>query len=258
MPFMIYPPQPPEFQWTDDLVLEFARFTNSESSAMNGRYTDLATFKVRKTKRDWEIVEFSAKYWGHNEVRFSRGNDGSYGAGVNGIVVEEPIEKLLANGKIHSVRRLSDGEVFSVGDMIDYGCISGFSIEKDEMIVASENTAADYRIGLNRIKKVVKPKALFVTEDGVEIFEGGECWIVEEGNNSPYKWEQIIKDGMNEGEKYFASKRAAEDYIFLNKACLSVNDVKSIVSSGWSIGHGPTMSSFENDKLVKLAKSKLK
>jgi hypothetical protein len=211
-----------------------------------------------KTKRDWEIVAFSAKYWGLEEVRFSRGYDGSYSAGINGVVATEPIEKLLANGSIHSVRRLSDSEVFSIGDEVEYsisgerfvGKIDGFESYEEHMMATGEPHA--FRINMRHVQKVVKPKPLFVTEDGVEVFKGQtfyEVCIYDAGKSS---WCPIAESVLHEPPyaafyRYFSTKEAAEEYILLNKPCLSVNDLKGL----WCLERVSV------EELKELAKSKL-
>ena len=50
-----------QFIWTDELAIEFARFTNTESTAFQGRYADLELFKQSKSKKEepqWEILDF--------------------------------------------------------------------------------------------------------------------------------------------------------------------------------------------------------
>jgi hypothetical protein len=45
-----------EFQWNDDLVIEFARFTNHEAPTMQGRYSDIEQFKQSKIKEKEQVV----------------------------------------------------------------------------------------------------------------------------------------------------------------------------------------------------------
>ena len=74
---------------------------------------------------------------------------------------------------------------------------------------------------------------LFLTEDGKEIFEGDGYWYV---NIPPYEdgvlWEAIFVNKAVKGEdiptkdsKDFATKQAAENYIKMNKPCLSLKEV---------------------------------
>src|SRR5690606_23114725 len=72
--------------------------------------------------------------------------------------------------KIHSVKRLSDGEVFTIGDNTKYGCIDNFYI-KNNYLLATTVLESNGRY-LKDLEKSKKP--LFTTEDGVDIFEGDE------------------------------------------------------------------------------------
>ena len=67
--------QPVKFEWNDDLVLEFARFTNSESPTFQGRYADLDQFKASKqpdTKEKESCIKVSDIFLGESD-RYHRG-----------------------------------------------------------------------------------------------------------------------------------------------------------------------------------------
>ena len=97
-----------------------------------------------------------------------------------------------------------------------------------------------------------KPKPLFTTNDGVEIFEGGNCWIVEDDKESePFEWRDVCNGGMYGHQIYFSTKEKAEEYILLNKPLLSVSDICKLTSV-----YGKPMVNFEKD-VIRLAKDKL-
>lgn len=53
-----------EFEWTDDLVIDFARFTNNESLTFQGRYSDLLQFKrVHSAEPSAQPAETELKNW---------------------------------------------------------------------------------------------------------------------------------------------------------------------------------------------------
>jgi hypothetical protein len=107
-----------EFKWTDELVKEFVKFpilareTSKDVVDMNMRhFKEYVTLRNEKPvyqqpKQDWEIVE-------------------RCGAG------RLPIDYL--NWPIHSVKRLSDGEVFTVGDRVGYG----FDVTPNQFFIES-------------------------------------------------------------------------------------------------------------------------
>src|SRR5690606_3435836 len=85
---------------------------------------------------------------------------------------------------------------------------------------------------------------LFTTEDGVDVYEGDIVYSLETDRKSRRKYKVcsvlesttdkvpgcISSDGFNalfpqDGDKIFSTPEAAEEYILLNKPCLSMKDV---------------------------------
>lgn len=125
-----------EFRWTDELVLEFLNAHRTSKQILSKFYWEkesVEAFKFSKAsnqpkedkpitpitpvttkeyeqgfldKPEWEIVEFL-----HGVRKISRENS-------NKEFFESLIEYPAKEVKIHSVKRLSDGEVFSVGDEV--------------------------------------------------------------------------------------------------------------------------------------------
>ena len=126
------------FEWTDLLAAEFA---GRVSQLRNERDLPelLQKFKEEKTNKEWEIMSYDN------------------------------------TPAILSVKRLSDGEVFGVGDelddMIRVRHIVSISIRGNGDIWLSTDDNNGCGIVLSHAKKAVKPKPLFVTEDGVELFD---------------------------------------------------------------------------------------
>jgi hypothetical protein len=122
---------PKKFEWTNDSVIEFAMY--------NGRYSGDIVEAIGKFKtehgdkprlepkpkyvlpslnNDWEIVRYRDRRGGSFCYRF----------------IEEEREFL----DIYSVKRLSDGEVFSVGDNTTWGVIESFRFEDDKLVAVME------------------------------------------------------------------------------------------------------------------------
>ena len=104
-----------------------------------------------------------------------------------GNTYQHNLRQVDSTWRIHSVKRLSDDEVFTVGDEIKtctngYCFIYGFSIVNDKLSI--DHTHSDvlnekfpgtsFNHHLHLISKVKKP--LFTTEDGVDIYEGDEVY----------------------------------------------------------------------------------
>lgn len=222
---------------------------------------------------------------------------------------------------IHSVKRKSDSEIFTVGDMVKTKYFKGelktitlksniifinldtyinkceftavlndltktkkplfttednYKVYKDDFYwcvntaphlwsifqqIAKENTKLNKGVlafkSVDLAEKYVeenKPKKLFTTEDGVDIFEGDEFFRVWNTNgelkrdsyrcfaDNKYSAKMMIKTCP-----HFSTKEKAEEYILVNKPCLSIKDIKEAMKKGLSV----------EGYLIKLVKSRL-
>jgi hypothetical protein len=167
---------------------------------------------------------------------------------------------------IHSIKRMSDGEVFTVGDKVvwdwtecdlDYLTIKKFYIEDDELLFDVEEDAAKgfnffsnksyFKYNMN-FRKYVERKPILVTEDGVELYYPINAWFVNEKYQVKLIQVYNNKYEFNISYKYFSTNEAAEKYVFENKPCLSYNDVYM----NFDMGYG------EDKRLEKLVRRKLK
>lgn len=144
------------------------------------------------------------------------------------------------NLKISSVKRISDGKIFSLGDTVYYRNntfikwqIDNFHIrEKDDILIirSKDNQMVET---LDHICKV--DPVTFTTEDGEELTEKDEFWVVTTdkknlvGNRS-HTFPSFSKDKTN--YLRFSSLDAANDYRIHNKNCLSLLDIISNVNLG--------------------------
>lgn len=148
---------------------------------------------------------------------------------------------------INSVKRLSDGEVFTVGDKITAGIIKRFFINGNSLIcVGGKNI--DMNISLHVLIPYKKP--LFITEDGIEAYFGDKYWCIDKNDKSKIYTQGTYGNGKIRTEEFyfFSTKEAAEDYILMNKPCLSLIDVNSVLAPGKSYQYHSTTI----DKLTKL------
>ena len=165
--------------------------------------------------------------------------------------------------KIHSIKRLSDGEIFTIGDLV--GTPGSTYPLKEFKIIDCENTLAvhyykdkiggsgHYNCRLKNLKKVKQP--LFTTEDGVDIFEGDKYYYINSNFNDPWEIintkadcpEIINKNNLN--YKRFSTKEKAEEYILMHKPCLSLKDIDELLCKNTS--------SYFLEKFKKLVKQKL-
>ena len=142
------------------------------------------------------------------------------------------------NEKISSVKRLSDGAVFTVGDKVVFHSTEYFEdsvviikdfFDRDEFIdVRSENNVV---CSLNNISHHKKP--IFTTEDGKDIFEGDEYWCVH--SYDFFLRDYIAETGIyNKNYKRFSTKEAAEEYICNNKPMYTLKDIEKCVEN-WGL-----------------------
>ena len=227
-----------KFEWTDELVKDFVR-ENFNHNELN--YLPHAIWQFKKSKqqntiqKDWEIVNW---VW--------------TSGGSNGIP-----------RKIESVRRLSDGEVFSLGDDVNFGIIEGFYICEEEdsfcykcMMVYFKEVRANRDI--SELKKANQP--LFKTEDGIDVYEGDRYYVVIEKDGFGYETFAVAWHGQGGIEsanyknaaKFFSDKGKANEYILMNQPVLSVNDVLAVCENNYGFLQNKLL-----DRLKEIAKSKI-
>jgi hypothetical protein len=225
-----------DFQWTDEAAKAFAKFAKKRSEEFPIELWDnevLSMFKQDWEKRNAPIPEYEILSFRdpcsdaqHRIVAYQSPH-----------LTREDWAKswLRANAPIHSVRRLSDGEVFSVGDKIegsDGGKHSILGIEIDQqyvgglLLLTDEN--ADFKSGVTLRYATKLPTPLFRTEDGVDIYKGTTFYEV-----STERWDILAesephKPPYDQYYKYFSNKYNAERYVLMNKPTLSVNEVLDI------------------------------
>ena len=143
---------------------------------------------------------------------------------------------------IYSVKRLSDSEIFTIGDKVfteyvNY-TINKIDIVNDKCMVTAlydTNNPNDSRLhyNLNNLKKAKQP--LFITEDSVDIFEGDNLYSIDNMLNirkhllfnARYDDNTLLNNRIffNSDYKHFSTKEKAEEYILMNKPLLSLSDV---------------------------------
>jgi hypothetical protein len=117
---------------------------------------------------------------------------------------------------IHSVKRLSDDEIFTIGDKYNDGDLKNETIIKFN--ISSENGLL---VNSNMLKNISKAKqSLFKTDDGVAIYEGDIFYTID----SSFKV-QTTFGGKDEVDNAWSTKEAAEKYILMNKPCLSIKEI---------------------------------
>jgi hypothetical protein len=191
-------------------------------------------------KQDWVITAFK-----DIDDEFWRLYDGIYkrdcrvsdvGCGLHALLYDEDTLYNVKKGTatIYSVRR-SDGVEFKVGDKVDTKIkksveIKSFSISNDESMMANFGN----EIGAASIELLSHaPTPIFKTEDGKEVFEGDEYFVVNKvfemfiQNTKQY---HIHERGRF---KYFSTRETALEYIRWHKPQYSLDDLRRWDESYW-------------------------
>jgi len=187
-------------------------------------------YEILSFRQDVQITDLWLPDRNKGEGYWSRGGYMTNPYTTNQILNHEMYE-------IYSVKRLSDGEIFTIGDTfkpinsIHHNCniLNDISIKDDNVIFNG------YINGLKYWSKVKQP--LFTTEDGVDIFEGDEWyWIptVKADSNyvlhGPTKTINLDYD-IRHIVKNFSTKEKAQKYIDLHKPKYSLNDIENCLMS---------------------------
>jgi hypothetical protein len=111
-------------------------------------------------------------------------------------------------------------EIFTIGDKTTLGIITCFRLLDNEIMVDFDNKNS-ILLRSKQLQHVKQP--LFTTEDGVDVFEGDDFYTVDNWNIEKYKNYISINEYIHNLK--FSTKEKAEEYILMNKPCLSYNEV---------------------------------
>jgi hypothetical protein len=137
---------------------------------------------------------------------------------------------------IRVVKRLSDGEIFKIGDVIQTyknspkHRIVAITIAKGQDSL-KQGIWITYDGGSQQFSNTIKVKdKLFTTEDGVDIYMDDSFWFIERDDNRIFNVDAISSSGKNRFIKYFSTEEAAQKYLINNKVCLSLDDIRRSLS----------------------------
>ncbi len=202
--------------------------------------------KSNEPVREWEILEF--KYDGLlgriNE--FVLLPDGKYTSNIQNFTYT--LDEILSckTAVIQTVKRLSDGEIFVVGDNTQVGIITSFEIQGQNMIAKG----SEFEYHINQLQKA-KREHIFTTDDNVKIYEGDEYFFCGEPlvvYSSKAVWYDIDGALQNTGNKHFSTREKAEEYCTMNRPCLSI---QAMLDDGLIVIGSP-----QTQGLIELAKAK--
>jgi len=255
-------------------------FSIAESSIGEGKRFRLVE---EKPKKEYEILEYEYLV---TKERVTLRKNGTYyakehlGDDVRGATLEEFYSFYSPDThRIISIKRLSDNEIFSIGDNVQYDPsnkytkypeynkpykIDKFHFDSLGRLVAKgyneiDNITNDACVIESKNFRKVERVPLFKSENGVDMYIGDRYFRII--SNWEIQEENVIQLGehiyKNDTIKRFSTKEKALEYIIENKPCLSYNDIKDIAFGLFmNVSSGKT---FFNEEAVKeLVKSKLK
>lgn len=184
---------------------------------------------------DWTLVVYNPEFWEE--------------------VVEKDYQILKTcpiEGTIYSVERLSDGEVFTVGDRIKV-YQHGSTKTIDSIDLMKEGIWFTYDSGSCHLTHAIKqkPQPIYLTHDGKDIFPKDIVWYVNKENfyHDYIKAYPEVKFN-SEIRAYFLTEEEAKKYIIENKPALSINDF-------WEITWMPTSGFNKQTYMKNLVKERL-
>lgn len=172
----------------------------SGAPLQGGKYKE---FWEKVVERDFEVLEIT--FNDGSRLRVGEGRPYSW---------EDDVVKELA--KITKVKRLSDGEVFSVGDKVSHkgvvDTIKELKIRYDGAIYVS-TVGGMWGQCLASVDKYVPKIPVFVSDDGVDVFEGDTYFLVGEHDERISQMECRSSHVRVEGNKRFVGYHKAQEYI---------------------------------------------
>jgi hypothetical protein len=154
-------------------------------------------------------------------------------------VIEKDYEILISRvvpQEILSVKRLSDGEVFTVGDLITGHSYTDARVIEKIKIRHDESIRLEQKYGSTELAYATKLKQpLFLTHDGKDIFEGDTVWWVRKESLHYSCFEAHSEISFcSDINVYFLTKAAAENYLVQKSHSLSIEDFWEFDSWGGS------------------------
>jgi hypothetical protein len=217
-----------------ELALEFAAYCfEMKGGNLEQLFLDFLAAK-KEVKRDYEILSYIGKV---SETVYNKTEDGRFTNDKFTYTLEN-IQDDVVHLDIYSVKRLSDGEVFTLGDTINFDNQGVGKLTKIEFEIAPADKGTGRLCFDNdcknlgkwwEISKLSKAKqSLFKTVDGVEIYGGETIYAVSDGLQLLYG--SYAKEN-DKSLRSFAKRENAEKYILMNKPLLSLDDLLSV----WNI-----------------------
>lgn len=187
-------------------------------------------------KKDYIVLEYKSKATG---LIHSLKSDGLYSP--NDVRDNELFESKCYF--INKIKRVSDGEIFEVGDKFTFNGIGGLhDTIKSFKFRQNGEIAVSYGNGIVAVRKISKVNRMpvFKSHDGQDMYIGDEyCWVYLRNDDSkirPYtvicNEDCVVSPGMrfnNKNAVFFSDINRAKAWIELNKPRYSITDLRESI-----------------------------
>jgi len=173
-----------------------------------------------------------------------------------GFTVKDNTKCIFKNFNIYSFRRLSDNQIFSIGDKLfsnEFKSHGEFILKEIEFEIDPIDKGTgklsfihDHKIlgkwlDLEDLQKVEK---LFTTEDGIDIYKGDTYWFLRKNYEPFIPTIDVAKDinpNFPQIQKHlgfitFSTREKAEEYVYFNKPRFSFKDIEKAITQSEIIG----------------------
>jgi len=225
-----------KFEWTDALVSNFANLVHHNGwhkfYGASGIERELEDFKASHSideGRDWEVEWMEAENGGLHKLNQGGGSCKA------------------RKCKIFSVKRKSDGVVFSVGDEVVHKTDGLINVSKILSLFIPESKyskgkmwfhfehGTDFCKDLSNFDKLPPERSkLFTDFNGNDIYVGDRVWWVVIHASGDWTINNDIMKASSSfsHDRVFSTREKAIEYITLNKPCLSVKECIDVLGMG--------------------------
>ena len=208
--------------------------------------------EVENNPEFWEKVkEYEVLSFKYDDIIFNYNPKADNACSWKSSVGDWFWRSLPNDAKILSIKRLSDGEIFTIGDAIQLqmnkntwwegtDCILSKIVAKKDRLVfyidQGDLKNHKYTYDLDNWRKAKTP--LFVTEDGVDVFENDRVYLIRNYNDPSNmdlyvvnEWKSYLGNKGKPISKHiaFSKKEAAEKYMDENKPRYSKKEIEDIL-----------------------------
>lgn len=213
------------FQWTDELVIEFARFTNTDAPTFQGRYADIEQFKASKQPKQ-ERIEISDIFEANTNI--GRKTYSGYAFTSTSVI---------STDKFPAIKNLL--ERYLNGEMDNPNPSSLNSKEYKESWAGQQEKVKEEKMKELFKKEYAEPSALPTKEYEILSFSGK---IANYGFTSSPRTEEWVNKQIEEGYPIHSVRRLSDNVVFqVGDNVLHTNNVtkrEGIIESFRILTHG--------------------